>query len=304
MVKPDCSTALAGINLKNPVVTASGTFGYGDEIADLVALNRLGGIVTKTITLQPRKGNPPPRLAETPSGILNAIGLQNVGLEAFINEKSASLVKLPVPVIVSIAGESAGEYASLASELTRRVKGIAGFELNLSCPNLEKTIIAQDPLCVREIIKAVKKATPLTVIAKLSPQVTSISQIAKAAQNAGADALALVNTFPGMAIDITTWKPKIANVTGGLSGPAVRPMALRCVWEVYKTVSLPILAGGGISSWQDAIEFFLAGASAVSVGTANFIDPQAPVTIAEGITEYLRSLRIGSLKEIVGKLKA
>ncbi|MHB9155155.1 MAG: dihydroorotate dehydrogenase [Endomicrobiales bacterium] len=300
-MKIDLGVEIAGIKLQNPVLVASGTFGYGDEVSDLVPLEKLGGIITKTITLHPRPGNPPPRLAETSSGLLNTIGLQNVGVERFLEEKWPFLEALPVPVIVSIAGETAEEYVETARRLST-VKGITALELNLSCPNLKKRIVCQDRGLVREIIAGVVRVSRCPVIAKLSPQVTDIAALALAARDAGAGAVSLVNAFPGMAIDISTWKPKLSTVTGGLSGPAVKPLALRCVWEVYRSAPLPIIGGGGIMSAEDAVEFMLAGASAVSVGTANFIDPLSPVRVADGIRHYLSLRRIPAAKELVGKL--
>jgi dihydroorotate dehydrogenase (NAD+) catalytic subunit len=301
---PDISVNLAGIKLKTPVLAASGTFGYGDETADLVDLSKIGAIITKTITKQPRSGNPTPRIAETASGMLNAIGLENIGLREFINKKSQIYKKLRVPVIVSIAGEGSAEYATIAQQLSDKT-WVAGIELNLSCPNLNKTIICKDDNLVTDIIRKVKEVFRKTVIAKLSPDVNNIGDLSLTAQEAGADALTLVNTFPGMAIDINTFRPKLANRTGGLSGLCIKPLALRCVYEVakYPGIKVPIIGCGGVMTGDDAVEYLLAGASAVSVGTANFLNSSACINIAEGIQSFLKRKKIKSLGDIIGKVK-
>ena len=298
---PDTSINFAGIKCKNPVFVASGTFGYGYEAADLTDINSIGAIITKTITLSPKAGNPPPRLAEVTSGILNSIGLQNVGVAAFCRDKLPLLQKLKTPVIVSIAGETAADYAAVARALNGK-NGIAAIELNLSCPNLKKQIICQNAQLVNQIISRVKKACYYPVIAKLSPQVADIGALGILAESSGADALSVANTFPGMAINVNTFRPKISTVTGGMSGPAIKPLALRCVWETARRVRIPVLGGGGIATGSDAIEFILAGARAVSAGTANFIDPQAPATIAAEIAEYMKKKNISSLSDITGKV--
>lgn len=300
--RTDLSVTIAGIRFPNPVLTASGTFGYGDEIGDLVPLKELGGIITKTITLRPRPGNKPPRLAEVSSGMLNSIGLQNVGVERFLSEKWSALRKLPVPVIVSVAGETAEDYIGVVRQLNA-VKGVAAVELNLSCPNLQKKIICQDIDLVRCIVSGTVKAGKFPVFAKLSPQVADIGGLALEAQNAGAAAVSLVNTFPGMAIDIKTWKPKLSTVSGGMSGPAVKPLALRCVWEGFKKVSIPVIGGGGITTAADAVEFMLAGSTALSVGTANFGDPMAPVLIARGLDEYCSARGMAAVAGLIGQLR-
>ncbi|MCX5777845.1 MAG: dihydroorotate dehydrogenase [Elusimicrobia bacterium] len=301
-MKPSLATRIGALKLDNPVLMASGTFGYGDEITDLVSVGKLGGIITKTITLQPRPGNPPPRICEVTGGMINAIGLQNIGAERFLQEKLPALRALQVNIIVSIAGNSVEEYVRLAHQLDG-VRGIAGIELNLSCPNLQKKIISQDPKLVRAIVAAVSKASRVPVIAKLSPQVTDIVAMAEIAMTAGATAVSLINTFPAMAIDIATRKPKIAFVTGGLSGPAIKPMAVRAVWEVYRALKAPIIGGGGIMTAEDAVEFLLAGASAVSVGTANFIDPGVPEKIVSGLRSYMERYGIINIKELVGSVR-
>lgn len=294
------------LKLKNPVMAASGTFGA--EYGELIDMDRLGAIVTKTITLEGRAGNPPPRVAETPSGMLNSIGLENKGLDDFLKNKLPLFDKTKAAVIVSIAGGDEREFSRLAKALSapRRVDGL---ELNLSCPNLsrgnpeERYIIAQDEKAVYRIVKAARRATRLTVIAKLSPNVTDIGKMAKAAASAGADAVSLVNTFLGMAVDVRTRKPKLGNVTGGLSGPAIRPIALRMVWEAYRQADIPVIGMGGIMDWADAIEFIICGASAVQVGTANFVNPKAPAEIAAGIERYLAKNKIRDVKKLIGSLK-
>jgi len=304
----DTSVEFAGLTLANPVFTASGTCGYGDELADFVDVNALGGFITKSITLKPRKGNPVPRIVETDSGMLNAIGLANVGLEKFIQEKLPIIEKLTVPVFVNVAGETVEEYVAVAERLSAE-KAIAGIELNISCPNVAKGGIAfgTDPKQVSEITSAVKNAVgakPLMV--KLSPAVTDISIIARAAVDAGADALSLVNTFTAMVIDVKARRPVLANSTGGLSGPAIKPIAVYLVNKVYNEVArsrgVPIVGMGGIRNASDATEFIIAGASAAAVGTANFIEPRCAVKIIQGIKKYCISHNITNIKELVGSL--
>jgi len=282
-------TTIGTLKLKNPVIVASGTFGYGEEFAGLVDIKKLGAIVTKTITVKPRAGNKPPRIFETPSGMLNSIGLENKGINDFIKNKLPKLGKLGTPIIVSIAGEDVKEYAILAKKLNIR-KEVAALELNLSCPNVKHKakykLIAQDPEAVTEVIHQVRQVTNKPIIAKLSPNVTSISQIAKAAERAGADAISLVNTFFAMSFDVKTGKPRLGNVTGGLSGPAIRPMAVYLVRQVNQAVKIPIIGIGGIMNTDDAIEFFLAGADIIAVGTANFVEPDAAVKIIKGIKKW------------------
>jgi len=302
-MKPNCSTTIAGLKLKNPVLVSSGTFGYGDEISDLCDVASLGAIVTKTITIRPKAGNPPPRIAEAASGVLNTIGLQNVGAAKFVGDKLPLLRKLNVPLIVSIAGHSEKEYLSVIEALSGE-KGIAAIELNLSCPNLQEKIVCHDEKLIREVIKGARKRINIPLIAKLSPQLTDIAATALIALQAGAQALSLVNTFPAMAIDVRTWKPKLSTVTGGLSGPAIKPLALRAVWEVYRRQRCQIIGGGGINSGEDAIEFLLAGAAAVSVGTASFIDPNAAPRIAREIEEYMKRYKIKSIADMVGMVKS
>ncbi|TET42699.1 MAG: dihydroorotate dehydrogenase [Elusimicrobia bacterium] len=301
---PNLAIELAGISLKNPVMVASGTFGYGEEYAQLVDLNRLGAIVAKTITLKPRLGNDPPRIVETASGVLNSIGLQNVGIDAFINEKLPFFREYDVPLIVSIAGETTDEYVQLAKIL--RGEKIDGLELNLSCPNIKydkKLMFAQNPQATHQVVSRVRKAISLPLMVKLSPNVTDIASIAKVCEEAGADGVSLINTFTGMAIDIENRKPKIGQITGGLSGPAIKPIALRMVYEVHKAVRIPIIGMGGIMTAGDALEFIIAGAKAVAIGTGNFVDPLTPIKVIDGIREYMIKNKIKDIKSIVGSLK-
>lgn len=301
--------SIGGLKLKNPVLVASGTFGYAEEFKDLVKLLDIGAIITKTITLKPRQGNPPPRLVETPFGMLNSIGLENDGITDFISRKLPSLNKIGTRIIVSIAGESAQEYAELAKGLD--AANVKALELNLSCPNVERRqtknikcdLIAQDRKATYDVVKAVRKVTNATVIAKLTPNVTDITAIAAAAECAGADSVSLVNTFLAMSIDINTRRPKLGNITGGLSGSAIKPIALRMVWETAKAVKIPVIGIGGIMNASDALEFIIAGASAVEVGTANFINPRASIEIIDGIKDYMRKNRIKNIEKLRGILK-
>jgi len=301
---PNLAIELAGISLKNPVMVASGTFGYGEEYAQLVDLNRLGAIVAKTITLKPRLGNEPPRIVETASGVLNSIGLQNVGIDAFINEKLPFFREYDVPLIVSIAGETTDEYVQLAKTL--QVEEISGLELNLSCPNIKykkKLMFAQDPQTTHRVVSRVRKATSLPLMVKLSPNVTDIASIARMCEEAGADGVSLINTFSGMAIDVEGRKPILRQITGGLSGPAIKPIVLRMVYEVHKAVKIPIIGMGGIMTAGDALEFIIAGAKAVAIGTGNFVDPLTPIKVIDGIKEYMVKNKIKDIKSIVGSLK-
>ncbi len=300
----DLSCEIAGIKLKNPVMVASGTFGYGKEYSELVDINKIGAIVTKSVTAKARKGNIPPRICETPAGMLNAIGLQNEGLKKFILEALPFLDKYNVPIIVSIAGETASEFIKLAKTLSK-YKTVKALEINISCPNVNKggMLFGCAPEGTEEVVKTVRKATKLPIIVKLSPNVTDIRVIAKKAEQAGADAISLINTLLGMSIDVDTMRPKIANIKGGLSGPAIRPVAVRMVWEVAQVVKIPVIGMGGIMTAQDALEFFLAGASAIQVGTGNFVDPECSLKVIEGIKEYLEEKKLSSLKEIIGKLR-
>jgi dihydroorotate dehydrogenase (NAD+) catalytic subunit len=291
---------IAGIPLKNPVMTASGTFGYGNEFTPFFDLNALGAIIVKTVTMYPRRGNAPPRIAETPAGMLNSIGLQNVGVDAFRREKLPFLRTLAIPLFVNIAGKSVEEFADLAKRLSD-AEGVAGIELNISCPNVAGGLdFGNDPHLAYEVVRAVRQTTTLPIIPKLSPNVTDITVIARAAVDGGANALSLINTIVAMAIDIRTRKPKLPGNTGGLSGPAIRPIAVRMVWEVAQVVNVPLIGIGGIMTGEDAIEFLLAGASAVQVGTANFLDPLAPMKVLAGIETYLIRHGLRSVAPLIG----
>ena len=305
------------LKLQNPVMAASGTFGYAEEFKDFIDLKKLGAIVTKTITLKPRAGNPPPRTCETPAGLLNSIGLENPGIDKFIEDKIPFIKSLSVPLIVSIASEEGvEEFVNLAKCLDK-LKEVSAIELNISCPNIKKSpqstvhspqkntgrLISQDAKATFEAVRAARKVTRKTLITKLSPNVTDITEIAQAAESAGTDAVALINTLMGMSINVKTGKPKIAMGTAGLSGPAIQPVALRMVWEVYKKVKIPIIGMGGIMDTESALEFFIAGASAVAVGTANFINPRTMIEIISGLEKYLARNKIRDIKELIGSLK-
>lgn len=295
------SVNLGGIKLKNPVAVASGTFGYGQEYEDYVSIKDLGAVIVKGTTLTPRAGNPGPRIAETPAGMLNAVGLENPGVEVFLNEYLPYLVEREVTIIANIAGNTIEEYAAMASMMEGH-PGIAGIELNISCPNVKHGGLqfGTDPQTVKNVVAAVKKETSIPVMPKLSPNVTDITEIARAAVEGGADALSMINTLMGMAIDINTGKPVLANTFGGLSGPAIKPVALRMIYQVYQAVDVPILGGGGIMNYIDALEFIMAGASAVSIGTGNFVNPGIGEEVAEGLAKYMQSKGIKDLQEIVG----
>ncbi len=306
------------IRLKNPVMVASGTFGYAREFEKLVNLKEIGAIITKTITLNPRQGNPMPRICETSAGMLNAIGLQNEGVDNFIKEKMPYLSKIGTPLIVSISGNNIDEFFILARRLNK-LRNINGIELNISCPNIRgegwkmasyhkatgqagRGLVAQDSKATYEVVRAVRRVTNKTLITKLSPNVTDIVEIARAAEKAGSDAVSLVNTFLGMAIDINTKRPKLGNITGGLSGPCIKPIALRMVYEASNNIGIPVIGAGGIMSADDAIEFMMAGATAIQVGTANFIDPGICGKIIKGIEAYLKKHKIEKIEDIVGNL--
>jgi dihydroorotate dehydrogenase (NAD+) catalytic subunit len=307
--KIDMTVDFAGLKLKNPILTASGTCGYADELEDFMDINSLGGFITKSITLEKRDGNPVPRIVETDSGMLNAIGLANIGIEKFITEKLPLLKQYKTPFFVNIAGKTIEEYISVAEKLADCGE-IAGVELNISCPNVKKGGITfgTDPQLVYEITSAVKKALGKKIlITKLTPSVTDISITAKAAIEAGTDAISMVNTFTAMVIDIEAQKPVLANRTGGLSGPAIKPIAVYLVNKVYneaaKATNIPILAGGGIRTASDAIEFIIAGAAAVSIGTANFLYPDSAIKIVNGIENYCRKYKIDKVSDLTGSLK-
>lgn len=297
------ATNLAGIAMETPVLTASGTFGFGEEFSDFVSLRRLGAVVVKGTTLRPRRGNDGVRMAETPAGMLNSIGLENPGVDSFLQTILPRLSPYGMNVIVNISGSSADEYGELAKLLD--VPGVAGIELNVSCPNVKEggILFGTSPDAVSEVVRAAKANTKKPIILKLSPNVTDIVPIAQAAERAGADALSLINTLLGMAIDIHTRRPVLGNITGGLSGPAVKPVALRLVWQTAQAVKIPIIGMGGIMTAEDAIEFFLAGASAIAVGTANFVDPAVTENIIQGIEQYLMRYQVDDIQALVGKLE-
>lgn len=292
---------IAGLRLKNPVMTASGTVGFGEEYAGYVDWSHLGALVIKTVTWEPRAGNPPPRIAETPAGTLNAVGLQNPGVEVLVRDILPRISRCAVPIIASIAGNTVEEYARLAARLDG-VPGIAALELNISCPNVKAggIVFGTLPEMAAEVVRQAKENTGLPVIAKLTPNVTDIRTIALAAAAAGADALSLINTLTGMVIDVEQRRPLLGNITGGLSGPAVRPVAVRAVWQVYEAVDLPLIGMGGIMTARDALEFILAGARAVAVGTAHFVNPGAAAEVAAGLTCYLEEQGIADINELVG----
>lgn len=297
----DLSTRLGDFALKNPILTASGTFGFGLEYADFIDLGRLGGFIVKGTTLEPREGNPYPRMAETPSGMLNAVGLQNKGVDHFIEKIYPQIAGCGSEVIVNVSGKSVADYAAVAEKLSA-LEGIHAIELNISCPNVKQGGMAFGTTCegAASVVEAVRKAWPRHLMVKLSPNVTSITDIAKAVEAAGADSVSLINTLLGMAVDIERRRPVLSTVTGGLSGPAVKPVAVRMVWQVAHAVSIPVVGLGGIVNERDAIEFLMAGASAIQVGTANFINPAATVNILDGITAWCDSLGVERISDIIG----
>jgi len=304
-MKPDMTVKFAGLTLRNPVMTASGTFGYGQEFAEYVDLEKIGAFVTKGLSLRPRAGNPTPRIVETPGGMLNAIGLQNVGIEAFITKKVPFLRTVKTPAIANFFGSTIDEYAELAGRLNE-IPEVAGLEVNISCPNVKQggIVFGTDPKCAAEVVSACREATSKPLIIKLSPNVTDVVAMAKACVDAGADALSLINTLTGMAIDLQRRKPVLANITGGLSGPAIKPIALRMVWQVARAVNIPLIGIGGIMNATDALEFILAGASAVQVGTASFINPSTAQQIAADMEQWLIENNVASVSSLIGELEA
>jgi dihydroorotate dehydrogenase (NAD+) catalytic subunit len=294
---------IGGIPLKNPVIAASGTFGYGLEFSPLLDLNELGGIVVKGLSLNPFPGNLPPRIMETTGGMLNSIGLQNIGVNSFIKEKLPLLRNYDVAIFVNIFGHTIEEYVRIARRLSE-AEGIAGLEVNISCPNIKKggMSFGKEPKQAGLLTKRIRKATSLPLMIKLTPQASDIADVAKRVEGEGADSISLVNTFLGMAIDVDTATPLLSTITGGLSGPAIKPIALRMVWEVAQKVSIPVVGLGGIASYRDALEFMIAGAQAVQVGTANFINPTMCREIIHGIKEYLKAKHIDDIKQLIGSL--
>ncbi len=302
---PDLTVSIAGLTLKNPVMTASGTFGYGGEYRQLVDLNRVGAIIVKGLSLEPSKGNPPPRIVETPCGMLNAIGLENIGIEAFTQTRLKFLSKLDTPVIVNLYGRSVAEYEALADRVDAE-GDISAVELNISCPNVKAGGIAfgVDPVAAGDLVRRVRRKTEKPLIVKLSPNVTEITDIARAVEDAGADALSLINTITGMAVDIDTRRPRLSNITGGLSGPAIRPVALRMVWQVTRCVKVPVVGIGGIMTAEDALEFLITGATAVQIGTANFVNPRATEDVVDGLARWLSDHGEVRLTDIIGTLES
>jgi dihydroorotate dehydrogenase (NAD+) catalytic subunit len=303
-MKPDMTVNCAGILLRNPVMTASGTFGYGEEFAEYVDLESIGAFVTKGLSLKPRAGNPTPRIVETPGGMLNAIGLQNVGIDAFIEKKVPFLRSVNTPAIANFFGNTVDEYAEMARRLNE-VPEVAGLEVNISCPNVKQggIVFGTDPACAASVVSACRAATSKPLIVKLSPNVTDVVVMAKACQDAGADALSLINTLTGMAIDLGRRRPVLANITGGFSGPAIKPIALRMVWQVAKAVDLPVIGIGGIMNATDALEFILAGASAVQIGTASFINPGAAQQIAADMEAWMVANGVADIRSLTGALE-
>ena len=300
----DLRVNIGALKLKNPVLTASGTFGYGEEFADFIDLTRLGGFIVKGTTLYPREGNPYPRMAETPMGMLNAVGLQNKGVHYFVEQIYPRLKDLNTNVIVNVSGSSVEDYSETAA-IINELDNIPAIELNISCPNVKHggMTFGVHPEAAAEVVSAVRMAYHKTLIVKLTPNVTDITEIAKAVEGAGADSVSLINTMLGMAIDAERRKPLLSTITGGLSGPCVKPVALRMVWQVAKTVKIPVVGLGGIMNATDAVEFMLAGATAVELGTANFIDPAITVKVVDGINEYLDRHGFKSVHEIIGALE-
>ena len=302
-INPDLAVSIAGLRMKNPVMTASGTFGYGREYQPFFDLNRLGALITKGISLKPLAGNPPPRICETAGGMLNAIGLENVGVEAFIQDKLPFLAGLEIPVVVNILGHSLKEYPEVARHLNGQ-PGIAALEINISCPNVARGGLAfgADPRLAAKVVSKVRKATTLPLITKLTPQVTDMGLIARAVEEAGSDALSLINTLPAMAVDIHSRRSRLGRISGGLSGPAIKPVALRLVYQAVQSVKIPVIGLGGIRTAEDALEFLMAGARAVQIGTANFIRPTAGLEIIEGIRRFLTEQAIPKMDDLIGTL--
>ena len=301
---PDLSVDIGGLKIKNPVITASGTFGYGNELTPFYDPSLLGAIIVKGLSLKPMPGNPPPRIAETPCGLLNAIGLANIGIEAFIKERLPSLIKIKAPIITNIYGHNIKEYAEIAKRI-EKVDRIAAIEINISCPNVEEGGMAfgTDPDTAAMVTNQVVKNTTKPVIVKLTPNVTDITIIAKAVESAGAQAISVTNTIMGMAVDVTTRRPKLTNIIGGLSGPAIKPIALYLVHKVVANVRIPVIGLGGIMDYHDALEFLLVGAKAIQVGTANLINPKAAMEIVNGLTDFCIREKISNINEIIGSLK-
>ncbi|MCD6254653.1 MAG: dihydroorotate dehydrogenase [Deltaproteobacteria bacterium] len=297
----DLEVEIGRLKLKNPVLVASGTFGYGREYAPFLDLNILGGIVVKGISLKERSGNPPPRLVEVPCGLINAIGLENVGIERFLKEKLPFLKTIDTKIIVNIFGDSIEEYALLAEKLEK--SGVDALELNISCPNIKDGLVfGKDKRLAAKVTKAVRNVTDLPIIVKLTPEVTDIVAIAREVINSGADGVSLINTFPAMAVDVNTRRPRLSNITGGLSGPCLKPISLKMVWDIVRTLNIPTVGIGGIFTAQDALEYLIVGAKAVQIGTANFINPKVSVEVLEGIKSYLKNNGFKDINDVIGSL--
>jgi len=297
----DLEVEIGRLKLKNPVLVASGTFGYGREYAPFLDLNILGGIVVKGISLKERSGNPPPRLVEVPCGLINAIGLENVGIERFLKEKLPFLKTIDTKIIVNIFGDSIEEYALLAEKLEK--SGVDALELNISCPNIKDGLVfGKDKRLAAKVTKAVRNVTDLPIIVKLTPEVTDIVAIAREVINSGADGVSLINTFPAMAVDVNTRRPRLSNITGGLSGPCLKPISLKMVWDIVRTLNIPTVGIGGIFTAQDALEYLIVGAKAVQIGTANFINPKVSVEVLEGIKSYLKDNGFKDINDVIGSL--
>ena len=297
----DLEVEIGRLKLKNPVLVASGTFGYGREYAPFLNLNILGGIVVKGISLKKRSGNPPPRLVEVPCGLINAIGLENVGIERFLKEKLPFLKTIDTKIIVNIFGDSIDEYALLAEKLEK--SGVDALELNISCPNIKDGLVfGKDKRLAAKVTKAVRNVTDLPIIVKLTPEVTDIVAIAREVINCGADGVSLINTFPAMAVDVNTRRPRLSNITGGLSGPCLKPISLKMVWDIVRTLNIPTVGIGGIFTAQDALEYLIVGAKAVQIGTANFINPKVSVEVLEGIKSYLKDNAFKDINDVIGSL--
>jgi dihydroorotate dehydrogenase (NAD+) catalytic subunit len=303
MTTPDLTVDIGGLKLQNPVMTASGTFGYAREFESYIDLNRLGGIIVKGLSLEPARGNPPPRIVETDCGMLNAIGLENVGVDAFIRDKLPFLATLCPPTIVNLYGKTVDDYGALAERL-EPLDAVKGVEVNISCPNVKEGGIAfgSDPKLAHEVVRVVRSKTTKHLMVKLSPNVTDITRIARVAEDAGADALSVINTITGMAVDLASRRPRLANITGGLSGPAIKPIALRMVWQTAQAVNIPIIGVGGIMNATDALEFMMVGATAIQVGTANFINPASTLEILDGMQAWLCNAGIDDVKKLIGTL--
>jgi dihydroorotate dehydrogenase (NAD+) catalytic subunit len=303
MISPDLTVDIGGLTLQNPVMTASGTFGYAREFAHYMDLNRLGAIIVKGLSLNPSKGNPPPRIVETDCGMLNAIGLENVGIDAFIRDKLPFLATLHPPAIANIYGKTIEEYAALAERL-EPLDAVRGLEVNISCPNVKEGGVAfgSDPKIAHQVVSAVREKTTKHLMVKLSPNVTDIALMARVAEDAGADALSVINTITGMAVDLSPRRSRLANITGGLSGPAIKPVALRMVWQTAQAVKIPVVGVGGIMNASDALEFMMVGATAVQVGTANFIDPDSTIRIIDSMETWLREEGLDDVKKLIKTL--